>query len=71
MTTMSQADRERAIPGGYIKSYLNSGHNVTSAEDIKNAILFKGSVCASVSIIDIDIFAMRMTPIKIYNIQSL
>ena len=39
-----QADRESAVANKFMNRYVNSGKDVISAEDIKNAILFHGGL---------------------------
>lgn len=50
---------------------LYSGHNILSAEDVKNAILYQGGVRKSyVSVTDVDKSQAMLTSVTIRNIQT-
>lgn len=66
-----QADRESAICKSYIKAYVDSGNDCTSAEDVASGIKFRGGPAnTKVSIIEIDKQQTKLTQSKIINIQS-
>ena len=66
-----QADRESVVAKKYMNRYVNSGKDVISGEDIKNAILFHGVPGnVKVSVVEIDKSECSLEQSKIPNIQS-
>ncbi|KAG8180402.1 hypothetical protein JTE90_025452 [Oedothorax gibbosus] len=67
-----QADRESAVAKRYIKAYVNSGHDLVTAEDVKKGILYQGGVKSSkVAIIEVNKdIASILIPKKITGISN-
>lgn len=66
-----QADRESAVAKMYIKSYLCEGHNIASAKDVYDALVYKGRMKnAKASIIEVNKQSSFITDVKIADIQS-
>ena len=66
-----QAGRESAVAKKYMIGYLNSGHDIITAEDIKKGILYLGGPAdTKVSVIEINKNDCHIVNSKIPNIQS-
>ena len=66
-----QADRESAVAKKYMNGYLNSGHSIITAEDIKKGILYLGGPAdTKVSVIEINKNDCHIVHSKIPNIRS-
>ena len=64
-----QADRERAVAKKYMNGYLNSWHDIVTAEDIKKGILYLGGPAdTKVSVIEINKNDCHIVHSKIPNI---
>ena len=67
-----QADRESAVAKKYMSGYLNSGHDIITAGDIKKGILYLGGPAdTKVSVTEINKNDCHIVHSKIPNIQSL
>ena len=65
-----QADRESALVRRNIQAYVNSGHDVVCASDIKDAISYRGAVNGCVSIVSVNPSRSKVTASKIPNIKA-
>ena len=66
-----QADRESAVAKKYMNGYLNSGHDIITAEDIKKGILYLGGLAdTKVSVIEINKNDCYILHSKIPHTQS-
>ena len=67
----NQADRKSAIAERYMTKYVNAGKDIISADDLKRAVLFRGSPeNAKVSVVEINRQDCEIEQRKIQNIQS-
>ena len=66
-----QADRESSIAKRYLNAFTHSGHNCTTASELKQGILYLGGPESSkVSVVEISKNDTKITESKIQNIQS-
>ena len=71
LTGKDQVERESVIAKRYMTKYVSAGKDIISADDLKRAILFRGSPeNAKVSVVEINKQDCEIEQSKIQNIQS-